>query len=60
MLEWVAMPSSSVSSPPRDQTLISYVFCIGRGVFFTTSNPWETNQYTYVFSVLGLPWWLRR
>ena len=29
-LEWVAMPSCRVSSQPRDQTCISYVFCIGR------------------------------
>ena len=29
-LEWVAMPSCRVSSQPRDQTCISYIFCIGR------------------------------
>ena len=32
VLEWVAMLSSRVSSQPRDQTLISYVSCIGRQV----------------------------
>jgi len=32
MLEWVAMPSSKWSSPPRDQTWVSYVSCIRRCV----------------------------
>jgi len=32
ILEWVAMPFSRGSSPPRDQTHISYVSCIGRWV----------------------------
>ena len=31
-LEWVAMPSSRGSSPPRDRTLSCYVSCIGRWV----------------------------
>ena len=30
ILEWVAMPFSKVSFPPRDQTHVSYVSCIGR------------------------------
>ena len=30
ILEWVAMPSSRGSSRPRDQTCVSYVFCIGK------------------------------
>ena len=29
-LEWVAMPSSYVSFPPRDQTKVSYISCIGK------------------------------
>ena len=29
-LEWVAIPSSSGSSRPRDRTHVSYVWCIGR------------------------------
>ena len=33
-LEWVAMPSSRGSSPARDQTQLSCVFCIA-GRFFT-------------------------
>ena len=34
ILEWVAMPSSRVSSWPRDQAWISYISCIGRGVLY--------------------------
>ena len=34
ILEWVAMPSPRGSSQPRDQTHISYVSCIGRGVLY--------------------------
>ena len=30
ILEWVAVLSSRGSSPPRDQTHVSYVSCIGR------------------------------
>ena len=33
ILEWVATPSSRVSSPPRDQTHISCVYCIASGFF---------------------------
>ena len=32
ILEWVAMPSSRGSSPPRDRTRVSYVSCMGRRV----------------------------
>ena len=34
ILEWVALPSSRGSSPPRDQTRISYVPCIARQVLY--------------------------
>ena len=34
ILEWVAMPSSRGSSPPRDQTHVSCVSCIGRRVLY--------------------------
>ena len=37
ILEWVAMPSSRGSSPPRDQTCVSYVSCIARWVFTTSA-----------------------
>ena len=45
ILEWVAMPSSKGSSPPRDQTCVS---CLA-GTFFTTEaqgNP----KYLFQFS----------
>ena len=34
ILEWVAMPSSRGSSPPRDQTHISCVVCFGRQILY--------------------------
>ena len=34
ILEWVAMPSSRESFRPRNQTLVSYVSCIGRQVLY--------------------------
>ena len=34
ILEWVAMPSSRGSSPPRDRIHISYVSCISRWVLY--------------------------
>ena len=34
ILECAAMPSSRGSSRPRDQTHVSYVSCIGRGVLY--------------------------
>ena len=40
ILEWVAMPASTESSWPRDQSQVSYVSCIGKW-FFTISATWE-------------------
>ena len=34
ILEWVAMPAFRGSSQPRDQTLVSYIFCIGRQLLY--------------------------
>ena len=34
ILKWVAISSSRISSQTRDQTLLSWVFCIGRQIFF--------------------------
>ena len=34
ILEWVAMPSSRGSSPPKEGTSVSYVSCIGRRVLY--------------------------
>ena len=39
ILEWVVMPFSRGSSPPRDQTCISSVSCIGRRLL-TASTTW--------------------
>ena len=38
-LEWVVTPFSRGSSWPRDQTLISYISCIGRWMFPITEPP---------------------
>ena len=43
-LEWVAMPSSRGSSPPRDQTPISRVSCIGRQILYHFTT-WEAFLY---------------
>ena len=34
ILEWISLPSSRVSSQPRDRTHLSYVSCIGRQVLY--------------------------
>ena len=34
ILEWVAMPFSRGSFPPRDRTRVSYISCIDRQVFY--------------------------
>ena len=34
ILEWVAIPFSRGSSPPRDRTHVSYISCIGRWVLY--------------------------
>ena len=44
ILEWVAISTSRASSPPRDQTRVSCVFCIAGG-FFTSELPGDHNQY---------------
>ena len=40
ILEWIAISSSRGSSPPRDQTPVSCVFCIA-GRFLTTEPLWK-------------------
>ena len=39
ILERVAISFSRESPPPRDWSLISWVFCIGRQIFFTSASP---------------------
>ena len=34
ILEWIAIPSTRGSFPPRDQTQVSYISCIGRQVLY--------------------------
>ena len=43
-LEWVAMPSSRGSSPPRDPTRVSYVSCVGRQVLHYQCHPGSPNE----------------
>ena len=43
ILEWVAMPSSRRSFRPRDRTRVSYISCVGKRVF-TTSTTWEAKR----------------
>ena len=50
ILEWVAMPSSSGSSQPRDQTLMSSALA---GGFFTTSTTWESGSESESHSVVS-------
>ena len=50
ILKWVAMPSSRGSSPPRDQTWVSYLSCKLAGGFFTISTTWEA-LFTYTDSI---------
>ena len=40
ILEQVAMPSSRGSSQPRDLIHISYIFCIGKRILYTSAT-WE-------------------
>ena len=47
ILEWVALPSSRGSSPPRDRTWVSYISRIGRR-FFTPTATWEAQASTWV------------
>ena len=37
-LEWVAMPSSKIFSPPRDQTCVSCISCTGRQVLYNSRH----------------------
>ena len=45
ILEWVARTSSRESSPPRDQTHVSYVSCIGMWVL--PGKPWDSHSYLF-------------
>ena len=43
ILEWVAVSSSRGSSPPRDQTHLSCIFCIGRQILYNWAT-WEAHH----------------
>ena len=44
ILEWVAIPFSRGSSPPRDWTCVSCISYIA-GIFFTTESPGKRNKF---------------
>ena len=48
ILEWVAVPSSRVSSWARDWTCLFYISCIGRQVLYHWVT-WETHVYMDVY-----------
>ena len=51
--EWVAIPSSRGSFPPRDWTHISYVFCIGSNYSFIYEFPTQGYEnWLYCNSIL--------
>ena len=47
ILEWVAMPSSRVSSQPRDRTCVSYVSCIAGWILYH----WATRESLQTFNL---------
>ena len=52
ILEWVAMPSSRGSSPPRDRTWVFCSSCIGRRVFYIWDAK-EAHYYDYTHPKWG-------
>ena len=48
ILEWLAMPSSRGSSPPRDQTHVSCTSC-SVGKFCITEPPGKPNRYILLY-----------
>ena len=50
VLEWVAMPSSRESSPPREQTCVSYISCIGRCILYHLSHLRDSFFCWFIFS----------
>ena len=59
ILEWVTIPFSRGSSQPRDQTQVSYVFCIGRQVLYHLSlikvnrSLWKWGSWICTFSQIS-------
>ena len=46
ILEWVAMPSSRRSFPPRDWTCVSLVSCTGRRVLYHSRHLWSPEGFS--------------
>ena len=59
ILEWVAMPSSRGSSPPRNQTQVSCGFCIASR-FFTTEPPGKLKEAEHQRNDAFELWWWRK
>ena len=64
-MQWVATPASKGSSWPRDQTPVSYIFCIGRQVLYHSCHPgscclcliiapWKVSFFFFSFLLLNL------
>ena len=59
ILEWVAISSSGGSSPPRDQTHISFISCIGRWILYhdchlgSLDASWWSMQITSMNGKMG-------
>ena len=56
MLEWVAMPSSRGSSRPRNQTHVSYIYCIGRQALLPLEPPGNMHVLAYICLGTSLSW----
>ena len=54
ILEWIALPSSSRSSQPRDQTHVSYVCYTGRQVFYYKNHLGSLRNYRCASLLISL------
>ena len=52
IVDWIAIPFSSGSSPPRGQASISCVCCIGRRILYHCAT-WTTREALWFISVCG-------
>ena len=60
ILEWVVVPSSRGSSPPRDQTCVSHISCIGRRVLYHSLHLGSSCGAVYQACMLWTPHsWLK-
>ena len=57
VLEWIAMPTRG-SSQHRDETCLSYVFCLGKCIILTftlrLTYPCHLKNYPFFFSVIPI------